>query len=380
MSVIKTIACGMLIYCEFASAIETQDSVPAPPPYEVQRQQAQEGNLDAQYALAMKYINGEYVARDLGVALKWLRKAVDGGHLRAEYQLGLMYRDGTGVPKNLDLALRWLRVAAGSGLAEAQTAYDELNHAQQVREFDRLNASAKGGDAAAQYQLGKQYLTGKVPQAVNPAQALVWLTRAAEQQHAEAQYEVGIFYKEGSHVPRDPLRAKQWLGKAAAQGHIKAKVALQDIIRGEAGATSNVEKTFKSSETLPVYRAAVNGDLDAQFELGLLFIRGEAVRKDFTRGIEWLQRAAEQDHIGAQLELADMNLRGVELQQDAAAAFQWYLRAARRGNAQAQYMLGNLYRTGSGVRNNSAEARRWYSAAAQQGHPKAKEYLAADAH
>jgi len=369
------LACCLLVNVVYAQSAE----VPAPPLGELQRK-AQLGNLDAQYTLAMKYLNGDGVATDIATALKWLRKSVDGGHLRAEYQLGVLYRDGIGVPKDLDLALRWLRVAAGSGLVEAQTAVDELNRAQLVREFETVRTAAKAGDAAAQYALGHYYLAGKAPLAVNPAQALVWLTRAAEQQHVEAQFDVGNLFKDGVSVPRDVVRAKQWLSKAAAQGHIKAKVALQDIIRSEAGAAASAEKTFKSSETLPVYRAAMNGDVNAQYELGLMYMRGDAVLKDFTRGVEWLRRAAEQDHVGAQLQLADMYLRGVELQHDVAEAFQWYMRAARRGDAQAQYMVGNLYRSGSGVRENFAEARRWYTAAAKQGHAKAQERLAADGH
>lgn len=379
MSIKKAMGFGLFVYSLLANAAGVQDPDELAPSLGEVQAKAQQGNLDAQYALGMKYLKGQGVAVDLAAALKWLRKSVDGGHLRAEYQLGLLYRDGMGVPKDPELALRWLQVAAGSGLAEAQTAYNELNRTQLMREFEVLRASAKAGDAVAQYELGKRYLTGKAPLAINHAQAMLWFTRAAEQQHADAQYNTGIFYKDGISVPRDSSRAKQWLTKAAAQGHVKAKVALQDIIRDETGAAAGAEKTFKFSESLPVYRAAVNGDVNAQFELGMLFIQGDAVRKDFTRGVEWLQRAAEQDHIGAQLQLADMYLRGVELQQDAVEAFQWYLRAARRGDAQAQYMLGNLYRAGSGVRENFSEARRWYAAAARQGHPKAKERLAAAA-
>ena len=378
MGFINTMKCGLFAYCIFVNPVSAQDPGESVLPLSELQSKAQEGNLDAQYALAMKYLQGDGVATDINAALKWLRKSVDGGHLRAEYQLGVMYRDGIGVPKNLELALRWLQVAAGSGHADAQTAYDELISAQRVREFETVRTSAKGGNAAAQYALGRHYLTGKPPVAANPAQALVWLTKSAEQEYADAQFDVGMFYKDGTHVPSDLARAKQWLAKAAAQGHVKAKVALQDIIRNESGAAVNAQKAFKSSESLPVYRAAMNGDIDAQFELGLLFIRGDAVPKDFTRGIEWLQRSAAQDHIGAQLELADMNLRGIVLQQNPTAAFQWYMRAGRHGDAHAQYMLGNLYRAGSGVRENLSEARRWYAAAAKQGHIKAKERLAAE--
>ena len=367
------IAVGIVLFAQFTLANAAgPEGMPARPVVELQRK-AQEGSGDAQYLLAMKYLKGDGIAINVAAALKWLRKAADGGHVRAEYQLGLLYRDGIGVPKDRALAMRWLQVAAGAGLAEAQTAYDELHRAQLVREFEALRAAAKGGDAAAQYALGRSYFTGKAPLAVNPAQALVWLTRAANQQHADAQYEVGTFYKEGTHVPRDLGLAKKWLAQAAAQSHVKAKVALQDIIRNERGAAAGADKAFKSSESLPVYRAAMKGDVNSQYELGLLFIRGDAVRKDFTRGVELLQHAAEQNHLGAQLQLAEMYLRGMELKQDAAEAFKWYLRAAQHGDAQAQYMLGNLYRSGSGVGENHAEARRWYAAAAKQGHAKAQE-------
>ena len=378
MSLNKAFVRGLFAYCVLLNPVAAQDAEVAVPPLVELQREALQGNLEAQYLLAMKYLNGEGISPDMTAALKWLRKSVDGGHLRAEYQLGVLYRDGIGVPKDLELALRWFKVAAGSGLVEAQTAYDELHRAQVVREFETLRAAAKSGDPAAQYALGRHYLIGKAPLAVNPAQALVWLTRAAEQQHADAQYDVGVFFKDGTSVPRDMTLAKLWLGRAAAQDHVKAKVALQDIIRDQAGAASGTAKSFKSSENLPVYRAAVNGDVNAQYELGLLFIQGEAVLKDFTRGVEWLKRAAEDDHIGAQLHLAEMYLRGIELQQDKGEAFNWYMRAARRGDAQAQYMVGNLYRAGSGVRENFSEARRWYTAAAKQGHAKAKERLAAE--
>lgn len=375
MRLMQVVVSALFAYSVLANAVAAPTpNGPAPPLIELHLQA--EDSIDAQYTLAMKYLKGEGVARDLAVALQWLREAAGGGHVDAEYQLGLLYRDGIGVPKDLTRAMRWLQVAGVAGHEKAQTAYAELHRAQLLRESGNLRAAAKGGDATAQYTLGQHYLVGKAPLVVNPAQAVVWLTRAAERQHADAQYEIGTFYRDGTHVARDPVLARKWLAKAAAQGHVKAKVAVQDIIRAEAGAAGGPEKNFKSSQSLPVYRAAVNGDVNAQFELGLLFIRGEAVQKDFTRGVEWVQHAAERNHVGAQLQLADMYLRGMELQQDAAEAFKWYLRAAQQGDVQAQYMLGNLYRAGSGVAENPGEARRWYAAAAKQGHVKAKERLA----
>jgi TPR repeat protein len=49
-----------------------------------------------------------------------------------------------------------------------------------------------------------------------------YLTLAAEQGHAEAQYELGLIYEFGHGVKKDIPQAVKWYRKAAEQGHAKA--------------------------------------------------------------------------------------------------------------------------------------------------------------
>lgn len=45
--------------------------------------------------------------------------------------------------------------------------------------------------------------------------------------------------------------------------------------------------------------AAQQGDVDAQYNLGCMYVRGEAVPKNKTWAIEWFQRAADQGDLDA---------------------------------------------------------------------------------
>lgn len=49
-----------------------------------------------------------------------------------------------------------------------------------------------------------------------------YLTLAAEQGHAEAQYELGLIYEFGHGVEKNIPQAIKWYQKAAEQGHAKA--------------------------------------------------------------------------------------------------------------------------------------------------------------
>ncbi|MBQ9420088.1 MAG: SEL1-like repeat protein, partial [Synergistaceae bacterium] len=51
--------------------------------------------------------------------------------------------------------------------------------------------------------------------------------KAAAQGHAEAQYRLGMMYKNGEGVPQDQEKATKLFEKAAAQGNVGAKSELK---------------------------------------------------------------------------------------------------------------------------------------------------------
>jgi TPR repeat protein len=60
--------------------------------------------------------------------------------------------------------------------------------------------------------------------------AYEWFEKAAQQNHAESQYRLGIMYRSGHAVPLDKARAYFWFNLAAAQGHERAAEARDNLL------------------------------------------------------------------------------------------------------------------------------------------------------
>jgi hypothetical protein len=74
---------------------------------------ADQGNAEAQSALASMYADGEGVDRDNQQAFFWMEKAArEGGHPCDQRQLGRMYEHGVGVEQDHQAAAFWYRKAA----------------------------------------------------------------------------------------------------------------------------------------------------------------------------------------------------------------------------------------------------------------------------
>ncbi len=100
----------------------------------------------------------------------------------------------------------------------------------------------------------------------NEAKAIDWCRKAAEQNHAPAQNNLGWLYEHGRGVPRDMDRAIEWYRKAA------------DL------------------------RFAV-----AQFNLGLLYQEGRGVAKNENAARVLFRQAADQDYVPAKNKLIEKN-------------------------------------------------------------------------
>jgi hypothetical protein len=364
---------------QVAAASGTGSAVPggaySNDPFELERA-ARDGDAQAQFRLGMRHLQGDGVTADVNTAVRWLRASADSGLARSAYQLGTMYRDGHGVVRDAKLAESWFRTAAASGHTGAWRALAALASAQASGEFTGVRAEAFRGDAQAQYELARWYQAGREPVSADPAEAVKWFRKAAEQDNAEAAYELGIAYLDGNGMARDSASARIWLDRAAARGLLRARVALRDMEREAESAAIDPIAALRSAESVPFYQAATAGDANAQYELGLMFFSGEGVARDYKQALYWLRRAAEQQNVNAQLFLAERYARGTEFAGDFAEAAGWYARAARLGSAEAQYKLGNLYQNGLGVKQSAEAARHWYTEAARQGHERARRQLA----
>jgi len=88
--------------------------------------------------------------------------------------------------------------------------------------------------------------------------------------------------------------------------------------------------------TVQLYHdSAENGEADAQYKLGLLYLTGNGALQDFAEAAKWLKRAAEQGYALAQYELGLIYRTGYGLATDPVQSYMWLNLAAAAGIQQA---------------------------------------------
>ncbi len=127
---------------------------------------------------------------------------------------------------------------------------------------DALLATTEDGDRDTQYRLGAALFRDYQEQDSQAAldAALQWLTKAAEQGHPRAQFQLGEINEKGRGVIQDYMAAIEWFRQAAEQG-----------------------------------------DAESMFRLGRMYQTGRGVRKDSVEAYVWLNLAGSRGETRAEL-------------------------------------------------------------------------------
>ena len=108
---------------------------------------------------------------------------------------------------------------------------------------------------------------------------------------------------------------------------------------------------------------SMNMAMAGDFEDGL----AAAQRQDFATAFKLWRPLAAQGSTSAQYNVGLMYDKGEGVPQDYAEAVRWYKLAAAQGLADAQYNLGNMYRLGLGIPQDHVRAHLWLNLAATKG-------------
>jgi hypothetical protein len=114
--------------------------------------------------------------------------------------------------------------------------------------------------------------------------------------------------------------------------------------------------------------AAVKGNACAQFNLGLLYERGDGVVKSDAEALSLYMKAADSGFGWAFFNLGNMYADGRSVKRDQKKALEFYRRSADKGISFAQFTLGRIYEEGQGVQKDESEAARLYMLAANARH------------
>jgi hypothetical protein len=92
---------------------------------------------------------------------------------------------------------------------------------QQDSDFQAVQSLAQSGDSEAQFLLATGIASSGNKS--DYAEAAQWYLKAAEQNHALAQFHLGILYLKGQGVPRDKTLSQMWMRRAAELGDAGAQ-------------------------------------------------------------------------------------------------------------------------------------------------------------
>ncbi|KAF9899920.1 hypothetical protein EC991_008139 [Linnemannia zychae] len=165
-----------------------------------------------------------------------------------------------------------------------------------------------------------------------------------------ASYILGEMYNHGHGVDRNEGEARR-LHESAANGGI----SMSQVIMGDGCAKAG----HKSKAVTWYRRAALKGDMEGQYRLGVMIYYGCGVLRDCKEGGCWIRKAADQGHKDAE---AVMGVVCIYLK-EYSEAMEWCLKA---GNPNSYYRIGLMYYNGWGPEPNCVAAAEWFQKAVDQ--------------
>lgn len=225
-----------------------------------------------------------------------------------------------------------------------------------------LRSAETTTDAEAMYRIGQLYIENRLECAESNSEAAFRWYQLADQAsgHVRANYQLGLYYlttgtEQQKQTPRDSMMILPLKQRTLAMTHLR--------------------------------NAATQGDKDAMYELGYLYLSthtdddddgvcSSSSLENQMSGYYWMTRAAQQGSLQAQCELAMLYHSGHEVQhadekaivveQDFEKAYDLFCQAARQGNVTATIYIGTYYEHGIHVAPSTELAKEWYQDAIER--------------
>ncbi len=259
------------------------------------------GNAQAQYELAKALTSGLPLASENREAVKWLKKAAEKEHAQSEHLLAILIARGQGVranptlahslfrkaatvgyaPAQYDLArslvwgfgceanaqeaLTWFRLAAAQGHAlsqkESALAYLEGRgcHVDLRQATSYLRKAVLSGMTESARQLGELYLREDNP-ARNEGEAIRWISEAARNKDAKAQYLLALFYQSGRIPEPRADTGLDWAIRSAQTGFVAAFFLVAKIVEKKGTCEAKIKSYALLLRALKASKESSNED------------------------------------------------------------------------------------------------------------------------
>ncbi len=184
--------------------------------------------FNTQYYLAERYYFGCGVNQDYIRAFEYNKLAAEKGEIGAQYKLGYQYYYGFGVEPDIRKGFEFVKRAADQGFAYAQfwlgmNEYQfkrlterEKDYLKDDQSIEYLEKAAEQDHRQAQVQIGIRMCSSDDKNTVDSS---YWYKRAAKNGFPEAYYYLACMHNDGRTIPRDFDQAIYYFKKAGTLGH-----------------------------------------------------------------------------------------------------------------------------------------------------------------
>ncbi|XP_023237646.1 protein sel-1 homolog 1-like [Centruroides sculpturatus] len=327
-----------------------------------------------------------------------LKQAATLGHPQAQEMVGQALLFGDVLNQNISAAKEYFEELAKTGSPFGQMAVEEELSSnsgtaiQRVRLLDELEnpGSTSGvldddliqyyqfladkGDVQAQVGLGQLHYQGGRGVEQDHARALNYFVQAADAGNANAMAFLGK--GPASSVKLQKVRDSKLESLTFFEEELSSnsgtaiqRVRLLDELENP-GSTSGV----LDDDLIQYYQfLADKGDVQAQGNpvgqsgLGLMYLYGKGVQKDYSKAYKYFNLAANQGWVDGQLQLGNMHYSGLGTQRDYKMAIKYYTMASQSGHVLAFYNLAQMHATGTGTVRSCQTAVELFKNVAERG-------------
>ncbi len=221
-----------------------------------------------------------------------------------------------------------------------------------------------------------QMALGEMLRVSDPADALKWFIAAAEQGQTEAMVYAGQMQASGQGVSApDFVSAAKWFTKAADGQDADGMYFLAECYLSpdsSKGVLRNPQRAFELLTTA----ATLKNHTRAMNSLGDIYKKGipGVVEPDYAKAFDFFSKASEGGLLDAQGNLGVLYIYGLGVEKDPAKAAALFKDGAERKNPLCMYFYAMCLDGGIGVEKNKKEAEAMYRAAAKLGNAKAQDW------
>ena len=197
-----------------------------------------------------------------------------------------------------------------------------------------------------------------------------YLTKRANNGDFEAQYELGREYSSGRILKQDFTLAEKWFKESAKNGNLYAEAAIGVMYMN----MGDYEKAFNI-----LLKVAQKGNMNAQSNLALFYMYGIpsiGISPSYEKAAYWLELAADQGEVEAMYNLSNLLLKNSGAQHNTARGLELLEEAASTGYPPAQIGLGLEYFSGYNTSKDFKKASEWMSKALNRGYLSTAVFLA----